>query len=436
MYLDRIKSFFSAIIIFVAFTLLYSSTHSPLLGAAHDSIYYLRSIESGKSLLHPHHLLYNPVARFWIKQFNFTDTVFGIELLNAIAGGATIALLFILLKNKNSILRAVFWTSIYAFSFGTWFYSATIEVYILPLPFLLAALILNPDKKWSAFLLGLLTSIATLFHQTNLLFLPCGLWRLRRSGIRGVATYLLVTAILVGGSYLAAGSIQFSSAQDNIKNTMNWSTKYMHELDLGKITPTTPMKILIGAGRFFVGAHFVFATDFAPRLGEYHLEDEKFLVRNIDHSYANLLLTASILWFIILTLALIKLKASGSIDRNSFTEAMIAFVPYALFFSWWEPANVEFWIVTIMFAVIALSALTKMQKFSSKDFLFLTIPIFLALINYFGSISFLIDSKNDWYLKEALKHQDAVPGSIIELDDDWIIGPYIERNTGAIVIKK
>jgi hypothetical protein len=415
------------------FLALYLLTLSPNLGAAHDSVYYLRSIETGRHLLHPHHLLYNSTARSWWRLTGHDDPVAAAEGLNALAGAIVVFMIFVM-----SARHRVFWAALWGTSFGAWFYATTIEVYILPLPFLLGAFALaekSPRTTPNAIVLGALHAGAVLYHQTNLLMLPCLLFALRRSGLRTMAIYLGALTVAAGAPYLAASAA--------LQNDLGpWSTTYLRELDLGRLTLGTPVKVLEGMSRFFIGGHFLFATPLkewlAARLGgEHHLADEVFLVGNLGRSTGILLGIAAAAWFVGAAGLLARGARGFRWDDSRVRLAAVWFVPYAVFFAWWEPRNVEFWIATMLPLFLAGSTI----DFRSPDARPLNprylaiIPLALLAINYAGSIRFLADPERDWYRAEAAKYAQYGPGDIVHVKDDWILGPYIERTTGAKVVR-
>src|SRR6476620_4049959 len=88
--------------IFLSALALYIFSLQQNFSAAHDSITYLNNIGSGKNLFHPHHLLYNFIAHYWLV---FWQTIFPsardyivIEILSAIFGSACIAVCYLFLR--------------------------------------------------------------------------------------------------------------------------------------------------------------------------------------------------------------------------------------------------------------------------------------------------------------------------------------------------
>src|SRR4051812_6084757 len=73
--------------------------------AAHDSITYLNHIAEGTDLFHPHHLLYNLLARAWLLVGKFifpgaADYII-IEMLSAIFGSGIVTTCFLFFRNRS-----------------------------------------------------------------------------------------------------------------------------------------------------------------------------------------------------------------------------------------------------------------------------------------------------------------------------------------------
>ncbi len=99
---------------FVVFLALYIATISHIPSAARDSISYITNIDSGlklayphNPLFHPHHLLYNGLARTWIalcRSLGLTSgVVFLIPLLNSIFGALTLCVFYRLLRKRLQV---------------------------------------------------------------------------------------------------------------------------------------------------------------------------------------------------------------------------------------------------------------------------------------------------------------------------------------------
>ena len=159
--------------------LLYLLTQCDALSPAHDSMWYLRMIEDGR-YFHPHHLLYNAAAALWAHAWQSVipslQTLTLTAWLNGVFGALSVGIVALLLHRRAGIGRAFSSAAalLPAFSFGVWFYSVTIEVYIPALFFILAALyVLTIDRLTATRIVAAaaLHGVAMLFHQLHILFI-------------------------------------------------------------------------------------------------------------------------------------------------------------------------------------------------------------------------------------------------------------------------
>src|SRR5262245_56316006 len=170
----------SALAIGAAAAVAYALTLSSVPALTHDSLNYLDNIRTGgMALYHPHHLAYNAVARVWLNLLGALglggDALHRVELLNSLFGGVAAALVWTLLRHqaKAGPRAALAATAGAAFSFGVWFYSVSVEVYILPLVLLLATLLVLTGPRLTRPTMaaaGVLNGLAVVAHQINVLF--------------------------------------------------------------------------------------------------------------------------------------------------------------------------------------------------------------------------------------------------------------------------
>ncbi|RMH54763.1 MAG: hypothetical protein D6679_12845 [Candidatus Hydrogenedentota bacterium] len=455
-----------ALVYGIAVFLLYHSSASPNLGAAHDGIYYVRAMRTGSGLWHPHHLLPSPLGRlFW--RLLGGDLVARFELLNAFFGAATVAALFFILADRFGLFTAVFYSGIFALSFGPWFYSSTVEVYIFPLPFLLVSyrLLFRPRRgeafdgrganasgasagdasppRSSIFFSGIAAAFAVFFHQTNLLFVFTPAVLLGRRRLRAFLGWCLVFTLLVGAGYFWVISTGRAAGRSDSGTAASWMTSYLHtQRGLGHWSATTIPRMAVGTGRFFVGGHFLFRLMGNFGDGRHYLEDERFLVQSMPRERAALLLAA--VFFGMLGTIVFLLAARRAVPKemtrrffaSAWSRGLAAWLlPYALFFSWWEPENVEFWIAPMVPFLLLLAEGIPIEPIVRKSRIavpiLLLIPLLLGAVNWYGSIRYLRDPRNDYYAFRASEFQPAGPGDRVSVIDPWILAPYLEEKRGV-----
>jgi hypothetical protein len=212
--------------------MLYVFTISGNLSIAHDTIYYVSRIDAGPTTdlafrtdgilrrdfsYHPHHLLYDGVAPVWVQLTRTasvaSDSAYLVSLLNAVFGSLTLCVFHLILRSRLGLGRAtsLAGTALPAFSFGFWFYSVCVEVYIIPTFFLSLSLYLLTSSQVSVKrfgLVGFTHGLAVLFYQVHLLFLPVvlvvALTRKPRSSSpswRSLLAYAAMLVITVGIPY-------------------------------------------------------------------------------------------------------------------------------------------------------------------------------------------------------------------------------------------
>ena len=174
-------------VVYLIFFLVYILSLTSNFSAAHDSIDYLNGFEHAADLLQPHHLFYH-VTTYAIFKFlklilPFVANHYLIEVVNAFWGAGAILVVNLILRKRLFLnpVTAFLGTCLPAFSFGIWFYSANIEVYMPSLFFMLLILYkLTSDtfNNKTLYIVILLHVLAILFHQVNIIFTPVILWKI------------------------------------------------------------------------------------------------------------------------------------------------------------------------------------------------------------------------------------------------------------------
>ena len=439
---------------------LYASTVSRNLSASHDSIAYINAIDARVDLFHPHHLLYNVSAAIWLDLWRAlgvrADSAVIVSLLNSVFGALTLCVFYLLLRARLrlNISASLLATALPAFSFGLWFYSDCVEVYVIPLFFLLLSLyLLTGDRLDSrrCAAVGLTTGLAVLFHQAHLLFLPVVLLALliRRRQVpspwRPGAAYALVFLPLVVLPYTLVMIVVLhlrTSAQ-----AWYWLTLYAHQSDLWqRLALSTLVKALIGAAHAIIGFHFVWAIPVAKAwlervLAGHWLMDDAFVTHSLSARTALALLALSLLLGVILVwlfasrlrnLRLLWREPHGLVPL---TLAWLAI--YSAFFFFWEPSNLEFWIPqSVCCWLLFIALVTAGEQSRTRTLLALSVPAaLLFLVNLLGSIIFLVTPQNDYYYHKVEPLAAlAGPRDLIIIDREWILEGYVRRFTGARVL--
>lgn len=424
----------------------------------HDSIGYLNGMVSGKHLFHPHHLIYHFVTHYWLV---FIRPIFpGIpdhylaEVFTAIWGSGTMAVLYSFFRHRFRlpVLSSVISLTVIAFTFGVWFYSVNIEVYAPPMFFLLLALyILTKDNFQQADLrkVILLHVMAILFHQVHVLFTVVILYKLwqQRKHINlfsSLLQYAITGIVLVGGAYFLVGWV--IEGNNSMPQWVSWFEGYTQSNDYWKpLNSKMPVLIATGYSHAFIGGHFVFRLPPVERylsssLSSHSLGDEMFLARHISHGMAVFLAALSLLLGLVMLWLVIRFvrhyKAISATMGNVVTPLMLIGIVYSVFFCFWMPEILEFWILqTILVWLLLLGTLQYsgqgIPPFKGwgplKPLVVVAfISLMLFTINFFGSIRWMLNLENDQYyakikqVKEVVRDKDMVL-----LQDAWQLKDFL-----------
>ncbi len=362
-----------------------------------DAIDYVSQIQRGTTsgLFHPHHLLYNPLGYAVAQVLDgigvSASTAWTMQVVNSIAG-ATGALLFfrVLLKLSSRVGLSAVFALLLAFSMAYWEYAVEVEVYVIPVAFLLASLLLMLDylpgertPGTGLFLkLGLLTSAACLFHEMHILFVPVVVTftlltvrAVRRRALM-LAAFAAPFVVLVCGGYAAAAHA--TGNLDSPGSFWGWLTLTFHA---GAGWGTLDYKNIPSA------AYGLFKTFFARS------ETRDFLVTGtIDRGGIGIMAVIGVAGLTLAALAVLtiaKLKRVYRAYRGLALVLAVWLAAYGAFCVWFDPYTHEFWI-PLLPPIWLLIFLALQQWQPARPRLIVTVPVvllvLLASVNFAGDI--------------------------------------------------
>ncbi len=426
----------------------------------HDSITYLNGIVDGYPLVNQHHLLYHYVAycwmHFWHSLFPSVKNFYLIESFSAFCGSCSLMVIFSFFYHRFrfSVIASLASCLPVAFSYGFWFYSINIEVYAPPIFFILYALYFLSKNELSRndwYKVIALHILAILFHQINILFAVVILYRLwtdrkKLNLTRWLAFYAGAGVLLVGGAYFIVGWIV--EKQNTLSSWIAWlkgyagGDTYWHKLD-----SSTPIDIGYGFSHAFLGGHYIFQLPpvkqmLKTSLSNHSLSDELFLARSIPESMAVFLtiltillalLSAYLLFYFLRNYSVIQ-KKTGRIIKP----VILTFFVYSIFFVFWMPEILEFWILqTALLWLVLIGTMNLGEKWKSlKPFpTALSIGFLLFCINYFGSIRWMQHKEYDLYYVKTQRLQElATDKDVIVLQEGWIVKDFLHYYTRLQVL--
>ncbi|WP_276485211.1 hypothetical protein [Paraflavitalea pollutisoli] len=447
------------ILVFAGSLLFFLCSLAANFSGPHDSIGYLNGMVKGDPLFHPHHLLYHYVTHYWLVFIQAllpaVKDYYLVEVFTALwgAGSLTIVYSFFRYRFSMPVMHSLISITVVAFSFGPWFYSTNIEVYAPPICLLLAALYILTRPDWRSgdiWKVSLLHVLAILFHQVHVLFAPIVLYKLWRERkkcpmLPDLLKYAATGVVLVGGAYFLIGWVVLE--QNSTTLWMNWLEGYaQQEAHWKPLNSKTPFLVATGYSHAFVGGHFVFRI--APveqylktSLSTHSLGDEMYLVRNMSQGVAMVLGVLSLLFGLLVLSLLIRFvrnyrKLNATLG-GVVTPLMLAGIIYSVFFTFWMPEILEFWIfqVYLVWLLLLGAFLYGGQGIPAANGIgrvkpptvVAIISLLLFCINYFGSIRWLRDLDNDQYfakikpVREVIREKD-----MILLQDGWQLRDFFK----------
>ncbi|MBO9573047.1 MAG: hypothetical protein J7497_12715, partial [Chitinophagaceae bacterium] len=420
--------------------------------ASHDSIHYLNDIVKSTNLFHQHHLLYHFLANKWLVFWQgffscgnyrslgevmnagggrlFCQPHYLIESFTALWGSSALTMVYLFLRKRFYLTRSAAWlgTAVVACSYGVWFYSVNIEVYLPPLFFILWCLFILTKKEFAKtdiWKIAILHSLAILFHQVNILFTLVVLYSLIRNKFyASLLTYAVLGIIITGGMYFITG--WFIEGHNTVAAWVGWMQGYTVGHDYWQpLSAKTPLHVVTGFGHAFIGGHYIFQLPAAVyylhnSFQSHGLKDEIFLSSKISSSTAWILSGLTVLFATLLLTLIIKFIfkcRSMKLHYPVISPLLITLIVYSAFFCFWMPEILEFWILQMVIVWLLLIGMMPILHFPFRLQMntgLMIVAVLLFVINYFGSIYWLQRPGRDWYYAETkIISQSVSPGDLI-----------------------
>ncbi len=440
---------------------LYLSTLSNNFSLTHDSIGFLLQLRAGDAGFHANHLLYLPFLPAIVKAASLAGIASSVHLIveaaGAMAGTLTLLAGYLILRQRFGVLR---WNALAAMAaagltYGTWYYSVAIEIYIYPLLFLAWAffVLTSPALTWRGIVVAAaLQSAAILFHQTAVLFsfVPLIVLLTPRSNDWGVARpigrlllYGAIGSVIVCGSYWsAADSLGHADSTDEF---VQWFLGYGASTQYW--SPASIKALLLaatGLGRALIGGHFLFGIPalsgpLQALFSGKSLEDEIFLVRGVpdwaDYTLLALAVTAgALLLFLAARAVSVLARDRSAMPRRGLVLLIAWLVPYTLFFIAWDASNVDFWVLQGFVAMLLVAGVlqTRDERDRQPARYFAALAVVLFILNGAGSVFLANNPDNDFYRAYLRPVQDHVTDNdFLLIGDSWPTANHLRLHTNA-----
>jgi len=171
------------------------------------------------------------------------------------------------------------------------------------------------------------------------------------------------------------------------------------------------------------------------------LRDEIFLSSGISSAVTWLLTIITLLFaglMIMLVIRFIRHYRDMKLHYHVINPLLVTLAVYTLFFCFWMPEILEFWILQMVLVWLLLAGMLPAFRFPFnivplKGIFILSLSLFL--VNFFGSMRWLQKSSSDWYHMEIKKLDPGLTSSdIVVVENEWILKDYVRYYSKAKVI--
>jgi len=447
-----------AIVVFALFAVLYMALPSNTIGVLHDSAGLLLSLDGSDILLHPNHLLFQPVLGALTGPFAIdgdpASRIDAYRVIAAAAGAGALALGYLILTARFAAPPTIagLAAACSGLSFGPWFYSISVEIYVFPLLLSTAAafVLLTPKPTAGRVLLAAaLHSGAVLMHQSAILLAPMALLILlvrhpgpRRARLTRLALYGTTGAVLVGGAYglaMAAGA-GVASAADARRWMLGYASSgefWQSDIRIAALAPA------VGWARAVIGGHFALGlapvAEVVDRLTTHSdITDDRYMVRRLAPALLWTLAATTLAWAALAAVVAGRALAAGLRHRPGDLLVLVAWLaPFAVFFSIYDSHNRDFWITQTFVAWLAVglgAAAVPARRAAAAALAALALG--LAAINGVGSVLPAHAAGNDYYREKATRlTADLGPHDTLVLADGWPWRHHVDLVADVAVVE-
>ena len=441
-----------ALAVFVACTLLYALTVPQNHTETEDAYWYAFDVrtKAPTELLHPHHLLYLPVARLLYATGLFPDAFEMMLWIDVLLGAATVALAWKIMRTRLN-LRAeasLVGCALLALSYGFWRYSVAVEVYI-PAMFAQAMLCLvvfrSTNTARSPALAALAASVTLLVHAPlgaplAIAAVPA-LFALEKRW-RDLLVYAAVSMAILVGAFAAAYQLHphDASGSTSFVEFVRGPTSELRPFTVGALP-----KALVAFGNTFVSGNFLFAIRpvlaALERLMPYrNLTEEQFLATTYSEPLAWTGFITSALLAMLGIFCILGLRFTRSGLRSLFAEPRIAAVVVwvassILLVFVTAPENPELWVCSILplaaVAAVLLDRFWARARFVAPSALVSVLFVHNAV---FG-VAVIRSQGSDYHAsKAAWVLANSGNGDVVFTRDNDVFTRYLRYHSGAAIV--
>lgn len=357
------------------FLLLRASNQTP------DGLSYALAVRTGVDMFHPHHMIYVPVARL-IHLTTGADPITATLLQNlfwtvvlGLAAWRLAGLVFTARASRVWAAAALLATR------GVMIYSVRVETYLPALACLAWGAALAADRPVRTWLLALTLALAVLYHQTNVLFVIPMLVLMVPGNPERARSWLGAAAVLAGAGVLVLAVYLVGFAQEQPQDGF-WAFSMSYA--------RAPIEAWGSFSHYGSGGLLDLAASQLKMI--LPVRSQMALIGGLTML---LLLAALVAWH------LVRLRQGAPLARLR-RFGLVFLVVYFLFFLWWMPSDMDFFLATVL--PLWLLGLILVADLPSR---FRSLPLAAALVLVLaaGNLFFTI-----WPM-----HRDPGPGRSLAL---------------------
>lgn len=422
-----------------------------VISISHDSIGYIAALIEGDVWFHPHHLLFHKTAYAWYKLtlliFPNISPSTAIASLNTFFGAGSLTVIYTILRRiyKCSAVYSGLFTTVVGLSSGFLFYSMCVEVYLIPLFFMLITIYLilkNNFNTKNIYLIAIFAALAVLYHQVHVLF-GCGVFitllikkfKMQQISSKSLVRFAVTYISLIGIPYLLV--VFYFLGFTKVTDITYWLTYYNHVDNYwNQFNSKFLIKPIIGFSRSLISPEVFFTIPEIRSLiqnmfSANNLADEVYLVRNLSSNLWLVLITLITFLFSYFIFIYNTVKCFLQNKKTFVSELLVIIIVlfiYICFFMNWEPRNPEFWIpqTTFIWLIIGIS----LKKYSNYRFFKICITALLSCFLFFNMYFLILpaqDKNNDFNIYHTNNLiNELEPNTAIFLINKWIVGDYLK----------
>lgn len=399
------------LVLFVIFFIFYIFTRAGQ--HTFDSFMFTYAIKVNQLLLsvfRPHNLFYLPTAIIFGKLLAFIGLASYInhpfligQIWAAFWGALSVCLFYFIACHIKKGLPALIITILFATSNCIWEMSTEVEVYTSSLAAVCCLYISMMSRKPSPIRIGIFWGLSILCHITNVLLvfpiLIYSMLLLPQKKIKFALPILIIGGAIATAAYIFVGF--FIIRAENISDILKYIESYTIKHQVFGILKIK--QFLLG----FLG-----------------------LKRALVSGPAKIFMIFHFLLILLAFLSILKQKGlSQKISIVFFSHIIV----YSVFFSWWEPLNIEFWVVTLLpiWLLIYMTWRFAAKKKLESYFIFIVFGAFIIQL-FFNTKDIILrtdKSKDIWIQKAKLINKNITEKDmVLTFLDPLIYALPIEAN--------